>query len=114
VIGYKENYTVPYKLYNEAGSELKSGNLSHIIDGFYYCEINSDVTVMETLKKRFIIKDNLTKLNYGVTMSDAVLYDVVLPDYNLDATLGDTTLPDIELDYIHTQTTLADVEITEY
>lgn len=114
VIGYKENYTVPYKLFDEAGVELKAGNLKNIVDGFYYCEIGSNVTVMETLKKRFIIKDNITKLNYGTTMENATLSEVSLPNYELNTTLSEVTLPYVVLAEMNVESILPDVEITEY
>lgn len=111
IIGYKENYTVSYKLFNESGIELNAGNLKNIIDGFYYCEISSDVTVMETLKKRFIIKENLTKLGYEVDMSETVMEDITLPSYELNTTLSDATLPNVELIETNIEASLPDVEI---
>lgn len=114
VIGYKENYTVPYKLFSESGVVLRSGNLINIIDGFYYCEILHDATIMETLKKKFIIKDNFTKLNFDVNLGESVLNDIVLTDYVFDVTLGDATLNHINLESVTLDATLTDAEITEY
>lgn len=114
VIGYKANYTVPYKMYDTDGVELVSANLVNITGGFYYCVVPKNTTVIETLKKRFIIKENLTKLNYEVTMSDSTLDDVVLPDYTLNTTLSDATLPDVVLSDVSTNATLPEITITEF
>jgi len=111
VIGYKDNFTVAYKQFNEAGIIIKSDNLLNIIDGFYYCEIGSNVTIMETLKKRFIMKDNLTKLDYEVDLSTSILQDVTLPNYLLETTLSDATLPNVVLENIDLGVTLTDVNI---
>jgi len=114
LIGYKENYTVPYKLFNEDGIETRKDNFINIVNGFYYCEINSDITIVETLKKRFIVKDLMAKMNYDVTLGDGILQDISLDDITLDATLGDTTLGDVTLQDITLNATLADTNITEY
>ena len=114
VVGYKENYTVFYKLYNELGEVVRDSSMSKIVDGFYYCEVPSEITIIETLKKRFILKDNLTKINYGVNLGDATLDDVDLPNYSLDATLGDATLEEVILEDVEVNATLANLEITEY
>jgi len=111
VIAYKENYTVPYKIFNKSGVEINAGNLKNIIDGFYYCEISSDVTVMETLKKRFIMKENFTKLDYEVKMGSAEIDNVDLPSYKLDATLQDVTLPDVKLAETNVKVSLPTVQI---
>lgn len=114
VIGYRENYTVPYKIYDTHGVEIVSANLTKIVGGFYYCVVPQNATVMETLKKRFIMKDNLTKLNYDVLMDDATLDDVVLPNYELNTTLSDATLPEVTLSDVSTNATLPTITITEY
>lgn len=112
VIGYKNNYTVPYKLFTEDGNEFKSDTLTNIIDGFYYCAIPSNITIMETLKKRFILKENLTKIDYEVTIGNAIFDDVILPNYTLpDITLVDAVLPDITLEDIGINVTLPTIEI---
>ncbi len=114
VIGYKENYTIPYELISEDGIMQESGNLINIVDGFYYCEIQDNITIMKTLKKRFIIKDNMTKLNYDVSMGTSTLQSVELPNYTLDAILGNAELQDISLDDVSLNATLPNVTISEY
>jgi len=114
VIGYKPNYTVPYELFNENGVILNSGNLTSIIDGFYYCEIPLEITVMQTLKKRFILKDNMTKLNYDVNIGNTTLEDVYLPEYSINSELGNVVLSSVVLEDVTVNAELADVEIKEY
>lgn len=115
VIGYKSNYTVPYELIDERGVTIVSSNLIPITDGFYYCEVPESITIMKTLGKQFIMKDNITKLNYMVRLGDSTLSDVNLPNYTLDATtLNNVVLSDVVLDNIDINATLPSVEITEY
>jgi len=114
LVGYKENYTIPYSFFSEDGNKLSDGNLINIVDGFYYCEINNDVTIVETLKKRFFVKTNNGKLNYDVTMGNAQIDDVTLPTYDLSTNLGVVTLPDITLDAISQNVTMPQVTIKEY
>ena len=103
VMGYKADYTIPYKLFDEAGAELESNNLINIIDGFYYCKINYNISIMQTLNKRFIIKENILKLNYDTYISSTTLPNIELPDVEL----SEISLPNIELP----QMTLANVEL---
>lgn len=115
VIGYKAGYTIPYNLYNEDGNLLKSDFLTHIIDGFYFCEVGLDITIIETLKKRFIIKNNMTKLNYDVTIGNTTLQDITLQDITLNATLGNASLFDAPLQDITLQEAeLPNIKIEEY
>jgi hypothetical protein len=69
---------------------------------------------METLQKRFILKDNMTKLNYDVSLGNSAIGDVSLPDYTLQSILGDVILSDVALQDISLDATLTDVEIKEY
>ena len=114
VVGYKENYTIDYKMFNENGEIIKNGNLINIIDGFYYCKVPIEISIIETLRKRFIIKDNFTKLNYDVILGDGTIDNVELPNYDLISTLGDVTLGDIDLIETDINSSLANVEIKEY
>ena len=116
VIGYKPNYTVPYKLFDEAGSELITNNLVNIIDGFYYCEIPENITIMETLKKRFIIKEHFLKLNYDTSMTSVDLPNIDLPNIAMPTTtLPDVILEDVEFPSISLpNVVLPTVEIMEY
>ena len=114
VIAHKEGYNISYKLFNEEGSEVKRDTLTNIIDGFYYCEIPDNTTIMETLRKRFILKNNDTKFNFEVEMSDTTLDDVVLPEYELLTTLGDSFLPEVILEAVLINATLPSVNIKEF
>jgi len=114
LIGYKEDYTIQYKLFNENGIETRKDNFINIVDGFYYCEINEDITIVETLKKRFIVKDLIAKMNYDVILGVSDLQDITLQDMDINSTLGDVKLDDVSLDSISIDTTLANVEIKEY
>jgi len=114
VMGYKENYTIHYKMFNQYGEITEDGNLINIIDGFYYCEIPIEITIIETLRKRFILKSNFTKLNYDVILGDGTIDNIDLPNYDLSSTLSDVTLADVDLIDTDINATLADVEIKEY
>jgi len=114
VIGYKENYTIHYKMFNQDGEITEDGKLKNIIDGFYYCKVPTEITIIETLRKRFILKNNFTKLNYDVILGDGTIDNIDLPNYNLSSTLNDVTLADVDLIDTDINATLADVEIKEY
>jgi len=104
VVGYKPNYTIAYKSYTKNGTIKDSGDLIPIVDGFYYTSIDSTIVMVETLKKKILINQNPTKINYEAVIGDVELSSVTLPTIELqDITLPnielqDITLPTIELD----------------
>jgi len=111
VIGYKTNYTVPYKAYDGGGIEIASGNLIALVDGFYFTQIPYDTAVVTTLSRNFIVNKNLLKMNYDVAivggslnstyenlvLNSATLPDVVLPTNTLGASTLASTLPDVTI-----------------
>lgn len=111
VVGYKPNYTIPYKAIAKDGSTLYEGNLTHIIDGFYYAPINVSVVMMEVFNKRILINENLIKMEYEVELeqgeissefndielSNFDLLDIGLADVNLTDVVMDMTLPTVTL-----------------
>jgi hypothetical protein len=114
VIGHKAGYTVPFEVFDLSGVKTKEGNLTKIIDGFYYTQLDYDMCVVKTLNKRFIVKNDTGKLAYDVSLGEATLGDVTLPEYDLGSTLGEATLGDIQLSEIQTDAILADATITGY
>ena len=112
VMGYKSGYTLGYKLYSTDGSLKKSGTLKEIVDGFYYCDTDYDAGFIEVLRQRISLATMQTKLEYDVTLGEAVLGDVslgdtalgnavlgnavlgeaIVGDYTLDVTLGNSTI----------------------
>lgn len=112
VVGHKSGFTIPYEQYSQSGELVESGVLKPIVDGFYFCKTLAEVTIVNTLGKRFVVKDNSTKLEYEVAIGDGFLDDAVLPNYDVFATLGDAVLPSINLEHIDIDATLSSVSIT--
>jgi len=73
VIGYEANYTVPYKIYNGSGVEVGHGDLTHIVDGFYFTQVPYDTAVIKCLDTYFIINKSLIKMNYEVSITSGTL-----------------------------------------
>lgn len=102
MIGYKENYTVPYIAYNGAGVELEAGNLMPVSGEFYFTQIPDDTAVVKALNKNFIVNKNLLKMNYEITIDGGELNstfdnvsmeNIALPNIELPSTeLGETEL----------------------
>lgn len=112
VIGYKAGYTIPFVLRHEDGSVYKHGDLKNIIDGFYYVETGYDVYVMETMKKRFLIKEHNQMLPFEYELQNGSI-DTVLPEsVELSSELGSATLADISLQSVELNATLPTTNIT--
>jgi len=92
VMGYKKGYTIPFKEYDFSGNLLNSGDLTNIIEGFYYTKTAYN-RVINTINNNFIIKDNSFKLNYNVTMPDTTIKSATIPS----VTLSSVTLPSVNV-----------------
>lgn len=113
VIGYKVNYTVPYKAYDGGGVEIASGNLTPLVDGFYFTQIPYDTAVVKALNRNFIVNKNLLKMNYEITMDGGEL-NSTYENLTFDSvTLQDVELPTTELGTASLDSTLPNVTITE-
>ena len=111
--GYRPDYTVPYKLYDENAEVIREGILDEIIDGFYKTPIDDRVMMVEAMGKKFLINKNIAKLNYQVTMRGGRLGSS-LPDVNLnEVALPQVQLDPIELGDVTLDSTLPEVEIKE-
>ena len=113
VIGYKANYTVPYKAYDGGGVEIGSGNLTPLVDGFYFTKIPYETAVVKCLNKNFIVNKNLLKMNYEVAMDGGELnsaYENLTFD---NVTLPSVELPANKLGTASLDSTLPNVTITE-
>ena len=111
IYGYKDGYTLPYKLYDKDVNVIGEGILKHIVDGFYYTIISDNVMMVEAQSRKFMISKNIAKLNYEVTMTggsinstfdnatigDVPLPDVALPNVELKDAMLDSTLPEVEI-----------------
>ena len=98
VIGYKKDYTIPFKLYAIDGTLKESGNLKSVAGSFYYTEIGRDIEVIELLKTRLILGRTETRLDYDVDFNDVSFSDLSLPNYELSNNLPDIDLEDISLE----------------
>jgi len=111
-LGYRANYTLPYKAYNKDMQIIDNGKMEEIIDGFYSAELGDDVFSFQVLNKEFLINKELQKMNYNVeigtgklnsTVEMFTLPSVVLPTFELSSQqLGsvslNSTLPSIILE----------------
>lgn len=114
IVGYKANYTIPYKAISKDGTVLYQGDLTPIMNGFYYAPIHSGVVMMEVFNKKILINQNILKMNYeiimdggelnssfdNVAMDNIALPDIELPIVELGDTVLESTLPDITIEEI--------------
>ena len=111
VIGYKANYTIPYKLFRDDGTLIKEDVLKEIVNGFYYCETDYNAQYIELLQSKIALGNTMTKLEYDVVLGDSVIDDINLPNVSINVTLGDATLGDATLGSVNFNVALPNVEI---
>lgn len=112
VIGYKTGYAIPFVLKHEDGSVYAQGDLKNIIDGFYYVQTGYDVYVMETLGKRFLIKEHNQMLPFEYELQNGSIDNVSLQSIELSSEIADATLSNVVLPSLELNGTLPSTNIT--
>jgi hypothetical protein len=113
VIGYRPNYTLPYRAIGADGLILGEGELLDAGEGWYWTLLPQGTAVVETIRRKFVVNENLLKMEYRVTMEGGSLGSEYLPSALESGGLPDVTLPDVTFEDATLSSTLPNITIEE-